>query len=150
MATTVVTDLVAGILSEVSAALGASYSELPVAVNPEDNGKRMTAKRYAVLPGGIIETEGVLRYYTVDQLFTVLITDDYVKRNANDSVKRSVSNSLMNKAHDIYTRVVQTKAGVPSSVMNVKDLSIDEPLYFEEEDTVVINVGFTITYRQPL
>jgi hypothetical protein len=53
----------------------------------------------------------------------------------------------MDKAHDVYQKIVKTKAGTPASVMNVKNLAVSEPIYFENEDTVLVNVGFTLTYR---
>jgi len=145
MAITVVTTIITNMKTQIAAATG--FTELSLVVDPENNAKRMTKSRYGIIPGAANETDSNIGHYTVDHDFTVQLTDDYIKLKADDSNKRTVTNSLMDKAHDVYQKIVKTKAGTPASVMNVKNLAVSEPIYFENEDTVLVNVGFTLTYR---
>jgi len=142
--------LVSNIKTRVAAVLTSAYSEMPIGILPEENGKRMTAKRYAVVTGSAIETGSVNCYYTMDQTFTIKLTDHYVKRAGDDSAKQSATLAIMDKFLDIYKDLVNTKAGTPASVMNVKDLNIDSPQYFENEDSVLIEASVVVTYRVAL
>ena len=124
-----------------------AFSELPIATNPQQNAKRLTANRYTVVPGSISETASVNKFYTCNQTFILRLTNDYVKRQGDDSIKQSTTNALMDNALDVYKAIVQNKAWTPASVMNVRDLFVDAPIYFEEEDTILIEASFIITYR---
>lgn len=150
MGTTIVTQLLTATKAQVSAALGSAFIELPFGIDPQLNSKIMSNNRYSVVPGDATETTGVNRFYTMDHNFIINLTNGYVQMKGTDAGKQTASNDLMNKAHDVYTKLFQTRCGLPSSVMNVKNLSIAAPVYFEEEDAVLITFTLTITYRQAI
>jgi len=132
------------------AAVITDYSELKLAYNVEDNSKLATSKTYSVLPTGAAETEGVLRHFTMDQSIIIQLTDDYIAKKTDDSTKRQIVIDLMDNALNIYKDMVNSKCGTPASVKNVRDLSIEDPIFFENDDTVQLNMNFTITYRVSL
>jgi len=144
----VISNLIAAIKTQVETAT--SFSELGLVIGPENNAKLLSRDRYGVLPGEASQVEGSIRYYTIDQVFTVSLMTDYVKLKSDDTGKRTATNTLFDKGLDVYEQVLKTKAGLPNSVMNVKGLTISEPLYFANEDTVLINVSFILTYRKPI
>ena len=145
MSTTILSDLITAIEGQVESSTG--FTKLPQVINPEANSRRFTKEKYGVIPLSANQVEGSIRYYTIDHEFRIKLSNEYIKTQANDTAKRVVTNALYNKCYDIYARLIKNKAGMPNIVMNIKELSIAEPEYFENEDTVVISMGFIITYR---
>jgi len=142
---TLLTDLITAIKAQVTGAIG--FQELPLVIDPQKNAKRMTRQKFGIIPGSATQISGQTRFYTMDHSFIIELTDDYINTKASDEGKRAATNNLINKAHDVFKALIKNKAGLPGVVMNVKELSLQEPVYFEEEDTVVLNMGFIITYR---
>jgi len=132
--------------TEVSTALGATYSELKYKVNPAQNDFKTNKKGYGVVPREAAVVEGVIRSVTVDHVFDVVLTQDY--HNQKSDAKQLVSTfELFDKMNDISDAVVSTNLSLPGTVYVVNLLSIDEPEYLEDDNVVVLIAKYIIKYR---
>ena len=150
MAITKVRDIRNAMLVEIAAELGATYSELAYVEDVQKNSLRTSNQRYGVRQVDAFQIDGVNKFATFDQTFQVVLTKGYTQSNIDDSEQRETSLDLTELAHDIYVRMFKTKAGLPSDVINVKDLSISEPEYLEDDKVTIIRANLIITYRNTL
>ncbi len=145
-----VTNIVAGLKTNMTTILGPTYTELSNATLIESNSFKGANKRYSVLAQGLDEVAGTTCHVTVDQRFDMILTDSYYSSIKNDSDKRTKTIGLQELAFDIYKEVVNTKANTPASVMLVDTLAVADPSYLEEDNVVVITATITIKYRKTL
>jgi len=83
----------------------------------------------------------------MQQRFEVVLTKAYVDNGISDTDKLSKSIELQDLQMDIYRALVQNKAGLPSVVMNITNLNIDEAVYLEDSKVVMVKSSFNILYR---
>ncbi len=147
-----VVDLVEAIKTRTSTVLGSDYKPIGYAIDIEKNPSKGSNKRFGVVVGSLGQTEeyGVLSSYTVMQEFTVKITNSYSQSKVNDSDKLAKTNVLFDLALSVYTDLVKEKAGLPSVVVIVGDMTVSDPEYLEEDNVVVLNMSFAVTYRKTL
>jgi hypothetical protein len=99
---------------------------------------------------GALQNPGVNRYTTFTQSFEVVLTKGYIQSTIDDTEQVEKSYDLRAIMLDIYTDLVNTKAGVPASVMNIFNLEFTEPEYLEEDKVVVTRYTMDITFRLTL
>jgi hypothetical protein len=144
-----VSAIVTGLKSVIETTL-TSFEELNFAVETQDNPRRTSENRYAVLPLGINEVEGRNLEVTVDQTFKIKFTNNYNRNSTNDTSKQSVINSLLDNMLTVYAAIVKGKAGAPSSVMNVYNMSVENPIDMKENELIILEMSFLIRHRQSL
>lgn len=147
---TIVSTLVTAIETQIAAELGASYSELGYVLDVSKNSYRQNDNRYGVLPLESVQVSGVTRFATYEQNFQIVLTKGYGQSKISDSDQRDKAIELYQLAHQVNKRLVTTKAGSPSNVMNVSNLRIDQPEYLTEEKVAVLRATVTLTYRLAL
>lgn len=142
--------LTTNLKSTVAATLGATYSELGHVIDLDKNSFKKSAKRYGVRPLSSVEVEGVTKYHTHDQTFEVVLTDWFRDQLVTDSDQRDRGIALHVQHISLYSEIIKQKAGTPANVIIVRDLTIAEPEYIQEENVVAVRATFTIRYRQSL
>lgn len=143
-------DLVTSLEALVQNVAGASYKKLAYLENIEKNNYRTNKERYGVRALVSSEVPGVTKFVTYTQPFEIVLSKGYYQSNVDDS--EQIQSGLDNRALilDIYKEAVNTKAGLPSVVMNITDLIIELPEYIEEEKVAVQRATMNITYRLTL
>lgn len=144
-----VNSLVSSLTSLCDSFLGTDYSELKQKHEVELNTFKGSNKKYGVISGDISGTSGATCFVTVDQEFTINITNSYVSVTTSDSSKDNAIIELQDISLELYNEIIKTKANNPSIVMIIDSLSstIEEL----EEDKVIVNkLRFTIKYRKAL
>lgn len=136
--------------SEISTELGASYSKLPYVEVIEKNSFRTNNNRYGVRALVSSEIPGVTKYTTFTQSFEMVLTKGYVQSTIDDTEQVEGSYDLRALILDIYTRLVNNKAGIPALTINVTNLVVSEPEYLEDDKVVIIRSTFDIIYRLTL
>ena len=86
----IVSDIVSGMRTVISTALGAGWQELRNWYNVEKNDVRSAAQAYNVRPLSASPVDGVMKYYTVDHTFEVILSD-VIARGNDDSEKETGS-----------------------------------------------------------
>ena len=143
--------LITNIKSEVANALGSSYSEMPYTYEIGKNSFKSAAKKYAVLPGTAVGTEGVNQFYTVNQEFIIHLADRFTSNKTGDSSKQAKVIALQDLAHAVYQEIYNSKAGSTSIVMRVNhDIIIEEPTILSDDNVAVVTLRFTLRYRKPI
>jgi len=137
------------LITEITTAVGAGWSELDYVHNVELNNFRNQTKRFGVRPLGGIQVSGVTREYTIDQDFEVILTHDYVNIDG-DANQVTQSLLLFDKMDDILVRVILNKVGLPTVIMNITGFTLDEPEFIESANLVVQRTRIIIRYRQSL
>ena len=144
-----VRDIVDNIKTLVGDFLGIEYHELSNVYNLESNVRMDTELGYGVIAEDITLTEGNLGFNTIDQTFTVLVTDYYISNSDGDLEKQDAIINLLDKIQDVYDRLVETKVNYPSQVIIINDMSVNiEEL--DENKSVVARMSFNIKYRNRL
>lgn len=135
--------------SSMATELGATYSELKYKQDVEKNNFKTNNKRYGVLPLGYSQADGVVKSFTAEQVFQVILTHGYV--NKTDSTNQESKTFLLfDKMSEVYKLAMLKKLGISSVILSVSDLSVDDPEYLEDNDLIVLRGNFTIKYRESL
>ena len=149
MASSDVLDLVSNISTRVEATLS-GFSQLSHLYDLTKNKFKKADNKYGVLPLDAQEVSGVTKYYTVDQRFQIILTTSYESDQKTDADLRGKVKTLQDYCHDVYKDLYDTRCGLNSVVLNVKDIAIDEPDLLESDKVVAVSASFTVTYRRQL
>lgn len=131
---------------------GIEYNELKylddISKNSFNQGKD---KRYGVRPGATPENQeaNVLRHQTYTQSFTFVLTKGYCQDGVSDTDKYEAFLDLHEIALNFHKKVFNTKAGLPSRVLNAINLRIEEPEFVDDKVTVLTG-NIDIIYRLTL
>lgn len=129
--------------------LGVDYTELKYKHIIEDNSELGASKKFGVIAQDVNEVSGALGFVTVNQNYEITLTDKYKTLKGGDESKDNARIRLQDLSLNLYNEIIKQKAGSPSIVINVLDLSsVLEEL---EEDNVITNkLSFTVIYRKVL
>ena len=129
--------------------LGTDYEELRNVYNIEQNPNLETTLGYGILAEDVVLVSGNLGFNTVDQTFSVVLTDYYVSTKEDDLCKQDAVIALLDKCQDLYNEYVKTKLNLNSIIINIDEMnvSIEE---LDEDKTVVARMQFIIKYRHQL
>lgn len=142
----IVSDIITGIRSVASTALGAGWQVLRNWYEVEKNDVRSAAQAYNARPLGAIPVDGVMKYYTVDQTFELILTD-VIARGHGDSERETALLVLYNKADEIFKDLHNTKVNGTSGVLLVSQPSLAEPEFLDEKKIIVLRMQFVVKYR---
>lgn len=132
--------------TEVSTALGATYSELKYKIDISQNNFKGNKLGYGVVPQEFEVVEGVIKSVTVDHTFDVVLTQDYHNQKS-DANQVTSALELFDKMNDVSDAVVSTNLGLAGTVFVVRMTGTDEPEYLEEDNVVVLRGKFLVKYR---
>lgn len=144
-----VRELVDNLKSITGAFLGTEYHELSSVYDLEENARLETELGYGVIAGDITLVEGNTGFNTMDQTFSIIVTDYYISTTDGDIDKQDKVIGLLDEIQDLYNKIVEIKAGLPAQVIIINDMStnIEE---LDESKTVVARMDFNIKYRNKL
>lgn len=146
----IVTSILTNVLSTISSTLGGSYQELRHIYDVTKNDIRTAKLGYGVRPLSASNSEpGILRVYTVDHGFEVILTDT-ITRGASDTERTTAIGTMYDKADEIFKALVNSKAGSASYVLVVNNPSMSEPEFLEENQIVVLRMQLNIRYRSAI
>lgn len=147
MALDLTRDITTAIKAEISAELGASYRELAYVENVAKNTFRSGNNRYGVRALGAIQIPGVTKTVTITQDFEIVLTKGFVESNLDDDPQVAMSYDNRENLLDIYKRLVNNRAGLPGTVLNIFDMTISEPEFLEDDKIAIQRANMSITYR---
>lgn len=136
--------------SEISGVIGAGYAELDYKYDVTKNDFFNNKQRYGVIPQGASTALSITKVYTLDHSFEVILTHDYINKDKTDSDQRRVTYELFDKLDDIFRQLYRSKAGLPNIVLNIPEITIAEPEFFEDESLVVLRAQLLVTYRNAI
>lgn len=147
---TSMTDIRDSVIARLVTVVPADYKELAFIETIEDNSSRTDNNRYAVRALEAAEFGGVTKTISFDQSFEVVLTKNWVQNSIDDI--QQVTASYENRAliQDIYVDLVQTKGGLPGTIINISNLVIAEPEYLLEDKVAVQRATMNIKYRLTL
>lgn len=149
MASNIIQTLITNIGTQIGTVLGSTYSALDFVNDVSRNSFKGSNKRYGVLSGSAIESQGTLRHINIDQIFKIKLTDSYSNQQLNDTNLRSCINLLSDKALDVYKQLVSSRCG-DSNVLIVSDFNMSDPEILVDEKVVIINFEIKVKYRYSL
>lgn len=134
----------------VNSVMGAEYKEMAYSNDISLNSFKNCTTQFAVQAREVFETSSVTKHLTYSQSFGVVLSKGYCGGDLTDAESVAVSFELREMLHELYVHLVNTKAGLPSRVMNVVGLSMDTPEYLFDEKVTVLRGTFNIIYRLTL
>lgn len=138
------------ITARIGTVLGAPYQELNYIISVNKNNFKSNAKRYGVKPLEASTVSTITRVYTLDHVFEILLTHDYIPNPANDQDQRDKTFLLYDKMDEIFSDLFCSKAGLNNIILNINELNMAEPEYSVSESVVVLRSKITVKYRQAL
>lgn len=144
---TITNDLLTGIKATVATTLGSEYAELPYATDISKNNFNSNHNRYGVLADSSSQADSVTKFVTMSQSYEVVLTKAFIDDGISDTDKQDQTTAAQDLVFDIYKDLVNTKAGMPSIVLNITDLNVEAPEYLDDEKVVVIRASINILYR---
>ena len=105
------------------------------------------SSRYGVIPQAQTEVSGTTQSNTIDQTFSIVLTDSYISSALSDGPIISKIVDLMGKFEEINKNLVLQKAGVPS-VLNVGTFSINESLIIDEDKLIIIEGSVVVRSKK--
>lgn len=130
--------------------MGTEYKEMAYNFDITPNTFKNLKTQYAVQAGEVEEISGVTKYLTFSQTFRVVLASDGSDSGLTDAGSVAASFELRQKMFELYVHLINTKAGLPSRVMNVTSLNMDTPEYLDDEKVTVLRGSFNIIFRLTL
>lgn len=140
-------DIKNSMLSEIATELGATYATLPYLEDVQKNNFRSNNRRYGVRALAGVEVPGVTKNVHITQSFEVVLTRGYLESKLNDTEQVDKSYDSRENMLDIYKRLVNTRAGIPDTVLNIQNLVVSEPEFLVEEKVAIQRATMDITFR---
>jgi len=149
---TILMDLKTTLVGCLGSVTGPEYNELKYLSDLDKNafGNGKTC-RYGIKPGFTTELEpGVVKALTYQQTFEFVLTKGFCGQSgvSDEGAYKSFCD-LHQIALEFEKKLVNTKAGLPSRVLNVVNMTIDEPEFLQEKVTVLKGT-FDVIYRLTL
>ena len=137
------------LVSEVSDELGTDWTQLQNFLeNIEANTSRNIVKGFGVIPGQAIPTAGVVRFMTLDQQFSIVLTDKNT-REINDTERvDALLDRLYDRGEAVLVRILNQQLGLAGTVLSVSTPSMADPIYLDSY--IVLNLSVVVKYRRQL
>lgn len=128
--------------------LGSEYNELKFLDDLSKNSFTRKTERYGVRPGATPENNPTEVTKSLDyvQTFQFVLTKGYCQDGVSDSDKYEAFLDLHELALTFNNKVIVTKAGLPSRVLNAINLNLDEPVFLDDK-VAVLTGNIDIIYR---
>lgn len=136
--------------STIATVLPSTYNELSYKLDVSKNSFLGNDKRYGVVPRQALPTDTIIKHYTMEHSFDVLLTHGFKNITKDDGDQRLKTFELYTQMDEILKIAISSKLGLTSIITNIRDALIEEPLYLPGEDVVVLRATLIIQYRQAL
>lgn len=140
-------DIKDAIVARLEVILPSGYQALAYQEDVFQNNWNQVPLGYGVRALEAAEVSGVNKVYTLSQTYEVILTERYLQSQVGDEKLREKSYDLREQGLVVYKDMVNNKAGLPGSVMNVSNLFIAEPEIDVESKVVVQRIEFIILHR---
>lgn len=150
MPITDIADITTAIKVKVAAELPVGYKELAFLEDIAKNSFRTSNNRYGVRALEASQLPGVTKNITLNQEFEVVLTKGYIQSSIDDTSQVAASLDLRAECLSIYKSLVNTKAGLPGTVLNITDFILQEPQYLDDDKVVIQRASMNIQYRYSL
>jgi hypothetical protein len=127
---------------------GVDYKYLRNVFNPGLNDLRSVSKGYGVIHGSASDADGILRHYTFDHQFEVILTRGFAKRMEDADIQTAI-NELYSIADDLLVEVFLKKLNLTTIVKIVNRPSIGTPEVLDNQ-AVLLRVGFNVKYHNEI
>lgn len=144
---TIVGDIFTAVKNLAQTTLGAEYKPLRKIFEPEENDARIVAKGFAVKHGEANSVSGVTRHYTMDQKFSVLITNSSCNRDDENTVQ-AVFNNLYLLSNTFLKQAFLTRLNL-SRVLIVDQPEFSDPVILKNGAALLV-VSFNVKYRNSI
>jgi len=135
-----------GVKGVVSSTLPSDYVELSHVYDIKKNKFTGAEKRFGVIPRQVAEAPGVTKANTLEQEYSMLLTDSYISIVGGDSGIIDKIIELQGLFESVFTQLVVQKAGNPNCLL-VSDFSVGEALVVQEEKLIIIEGSVKVRYR---
>ncbi len=146
MSITVVKDITDSGKSLIASIL-TDYVQLDYEHDLEKNKFEGSFKRYGFISlGADFSEDHILRTVHLEHTFQLILTHDFVN-NGDDTQQTLAKNTIFEATHDVLKQLINKKVNLPSVVIVVSGISIDEPEFLANDTVVAIKTNLEIQYR---
>lgn len=145
----IVSDIISALETLAATTFGATYQRLKFVYDVGKNDERGAKLGYGVRPLAAIPVEGLMKTYTVDHTFELVMTDT-IARTLDDNERRTAVNTMYDKGDSFFKAVVNTKLNNPSVVWVTQSPSFSEPEFLDDHKFVILRMQFVVKYRSSL
>lgn len=126
------------------------YALLNYKIDVAKNNFVTNNKRFGVVPLDADPAPTILKHYSLDHNYLITLTHGYINQQTNDADQREKTFVLYDATDKIYIDILNTKAGIPNIILNIRSISLAEPEYLEDEKVVILRSLVQVRYRQIL
>lgn len=144
-----VSSVMTALLSTIATAVGTGWQELVHVQDLSKLNERTAKKGYGMRPMDATAVETPIRSYTLDHAFEIVLTDT-LARVENDEEYRAVLATLYDKADEVFKRIILTKLGLPSLVVNVTGPSISQPEIGPKKIFIALRMRVLVKHRSAI
>ena len=130
------------------AELGSEWQYMRKVFDPTQNDLRGSEKAYGVLHGGATDTAGILKHYTVDQDFELLLMCSLANLSDDADIQVEI-NDIYDQIDELFKLFLASKLELPAIVLNVDTQSISQPEVLDN-NAVLIRAAINVKYRSLL
>lgn len=135
-----------GLETTVATVVDSDYALLDYKYDTAKNNFRNNKKRYAVIPLAGTSVNTITKVYSMIQQFEIIITNEYVNRD-DDTAQRDVMFDLYDQADEIFKEVYRRPNGLSAIVLNIQNININDPEFFDDSSVAVLRFQLGVTYR---
>ena len=127
-----------------------TWSLLDNKYNLEKNNYANQEKRFGVIVGSGDQAVSVTKHYTVNRSFNIILCNQYESMHNEDGILNIALDEIEDAMDEIIKASMRNKLGVPNTVLNVINGSIDEYDLDTIENVAILQFEMIVTYRAPI
>jgi hypothetical protein len=135
-------------IDDICQSVCSDYVKLRRVYDVSQNDARNISKAYGIIHGEAENTDGVTRFYTLDQKFEIVLVNRAVDRD-NDADIQAVINTMYDKAESLFNQIFLSKLGLPAIVLIVDNPSMSKPQILENGAAILV-LSFNVKYRKAI
>jgi len=124
-----------------------SFSKLPYVYDVSKNDWKRSQDGYGVRSLVAQESPGATKRLTYVQSFEVVLSKGYIQSSVDDLSLQSAVKEASDLLHSVFIDLEQTRVGIPNTVLNITNFSLQEPIIYEDQKVVVLTAEIDVLYR---
>ncbi len=149
MAVDIIENIITGGKGIITATLP-NHAQIDYGYDTDKNSDKGKGKAFDLIVGPGDVGGGRLGFITIEQAFTVILTE--VFNNQDDETKQRIAvNNVYENAHDLLKVLVRSKMGVTPAPTGCVDKvtfnSFDDLIFIDDNSVVVLNTNILVSYR---
>lgn len=145
---TIVRTIYDAMRTEIVSTLGSTWTELRFLFDVEQNDRNTANQGFGLIPGAASNSPTVIKTYTLDQEFEVILTRTNVREIDDADKVNALLDDLYNQTSELAKALLDTNIGLPGIVFMVNNHNISAPEF--TANYVILRSQYTVKWRESI